>query len=104
MGLKLTVQSPVAYVRAVSGLFITKNHPSGLTGKEIKIVAKLMEHSPSGIVTFAARKRTMDELELKEQNFYNVMTILKKKGVIVGEELHRIFRTDQLSVNYAGHR
>lgn len=101
MGLKLTLQSPVAYVRAVSGLFITKNHPSGLTGKEIKIIAKLMEHSTSGVLTFAARKKTMDELGLKQQNFYNAMTILKSKGVLVDEELHRIFTSTSLNINYA---
>ena len=101
MGLKLTLKSPASYVRAVSGLFITKDHPSGLTSKDIKIIAKLMEHSKSGIVTFAARKKTMEELELKQQNFYNAMTILKGKGVLVDEELHRIFTSDMLTVNYA---
>ena len=101
MGLKLTLKSPVSYVRAVSGLFITKEHPSGLTSKDIKIIAKLIEHSKSGIVTFAARKKTMEELGLKQQNFYNAMTILKGKGVLVDEELHRIFTSDMLTVNYA---
>jgi len=101
MGLKLTLKTQASYVRAVSGLFITKDHPSGLTSKDIKIIAKLMEHSKSGIVTFAARKRTMEELGLKQQNFYNAMTILKGKGVLVDEELHRIFTSDTLTVNYA---
>jgi len=101
MGLKLTLQSPVSYVRAVSGLFITKDHPSGLTTKEIRIIAKLMQHSKSGIVTFSARKKTMDELGLKTQNFYNAMTMLKSKGVMINEELHRIFTSPSLTVNYA---
>ena len=101
MGLKLTVQSPVAYVRAVSGLFITKNNPSGLTSKEIRIIAKLMQHSSSGVVTFATRKRVMDELEIKQQHFYNSMTTLKSKGVLVNEELHRIFTSDSLTINHA---
>jgi len=101
MGLKLTIKSPVGYVRAVSGLFITKANPSGLTAKEIEIVAKLMEYSSSGIITFPARKKTMDDLELKTQNFYNAMTVLKKKGVVVNEELHRIFTSKNLTVHYA---
>ena len=101
MGLKLTLQSPVAYVRAVSGLFITKDHPSGLTGKEVRIIAKLMEHSTKGVVTFAARKKTMEELGLKTQNFYNAMTILKGKGVLIDEEMHKIFTSTSLTVNYA---
>lgn len=101
MGLKLTLKSPVAYVRAVSGLFITKNHPSGLTSKEIKIISKLMEYSTSGVVTFAARKKTMEDLTMKRQAFYNAMTILKAKNVLVDEELHRIFTSNMLTINYA---
>jgi hypothetical protein len=101
MGLKLTLQSPVAYVRAVSGLFITKDHPSGLTSKEVRIIAKLMEHSTKGVITFAARKKTMEELGFKRQNFYNAMTVLKSKGVMVDEEMHRIFTSHILTINYA---
>ena len=101
MGLKLTVHNSVAYVRAVSGLFITKSHPSGLTNKEVRIIAKLIEHSSSGVLTFAARKKTMDELVMKRQAFYNAMTILKAKGVLVNEELHRIFTSDSLTIKNA---
>ncbi len=102
MGLKLTLQSPVGYIRAVSGLFITKVHPSGLTPREIDIIAKLMQHSVSGIVTFAARKKTMSELDLKPQNFYNAMVILKEKGVMINKELHRTFTTNTITIRYAG--
>ncbi len=102
MGLKLTLQSPVGYIRAVSGLFITKKYPSGLTPREIDIVAKLMEHSSAGTVTFAARKKTMTELEMKPQNFYNAMVILKEKGVMIEQELHRTFTTNAITIKYAG--
>jgi len=101
MGLKLTLKNPVSYIRAVSGLFITKESPSGLTSKDIRIIAKLMEYSTSGVITFSARKRTMDDLGLKNQNFYNAMTTLKNKGVVVNEELHRIFTSKNLTINYA---
>ena len=101
MGLKLTVKNPAAYVKAASGLFITKSHPSGLTNKEIRIIAKLIEHASSGVLTFAARKKTMDELVMKRQAFYNAMTILKAKGVLVDEELHRIFTSDSLTIKNA---
>jgi len=101
MALKLTLKSSAGYVRAVSGLFITKNHPSGLTPREIDIIAKLIEHSSSGVVTFAARKKTMEQLDLKPQNFYNAMVILKEKGVMIEQELHRTFTTNAITIKYA---
>lgn len=100
MNLKLNLNSPEAYVRAVSGLFISKKHPLGLTQKEIKLISKLIEHSPSGVVTFSARKKTMDEFALKPQNLYNTMTILRSKGVFVEDELHKVFTSSSLTVSY----
>ena len=101
MGLKLTIKSPAGYVRAVSGLFITKEYPSGLTIREMQIIASLINHSKSGVLTFASRKKTMDELEIKSQHFYNAMVVLKRKGVLVEDELHRIFTSSNLTINYA---
>ena len=82
MGLKLKVNSSLDYVRAVSGLFINGKSPSGITSNEIILIAKLIEHSNSGLITFSVRKKVMTDLDIKNQNFYNAMVILRKKGII----------------------
>jgi len=101
MGLTLTIKSSREYAKAISGLFISKKNPSGLTSKEIEIVAKLMEHCKQGIITSSARQASMEELKMKKQNFYNAMSVLKGKQVITGEELNKVFTTDTIRINNA---
>ena len=101
MGLKLTISNPLAYVKAVSGLFVTKKRHAGLTSKEMTILAKLMEHTSSGLITMTARKATIKDLGLKPQNFYNAMVDLKGKQAIVGDELHSIFTSDTITIRNA---
>ena len=101
MGLKLTISNPLAYVKAVSGLFVTKKRHAGLTSKEMAILAKLMEHTNSGIITMDARKAVIKELGLKPQNFYNAMVDLKGKQAVSGDELHAIFTSDTITIRNA---
>ena len=101
MGLKLTISNPLAYVKAVSGLFVTKKRHAGLTSKEMTILAKLMEHTSSGMITMKARKKVIKELGLKPQNFYNAMVDLKAKQAISGDELHSIFTSDTITIRNA---
>ena len=101
MGLKLTISNPLAYVKAVSGLFVTKKRHAGLTSKEMIVIAKLMEHTDSGMITKEARKTTMKELGLKHQNFYNTMVDLKEKQAISGNELHSVFTSSTITIRNA---
>ena len=101
MGLKLTLRSPRDYVVAISGLFVNKRHPQGLTLKEIDVVASLITHSKQGIITTSARKKVMEELKLEPQNFYNTMSSLKSKQAIDGEELHKLFTVESIHLIHA---
>jgi hypothetical protein len=101
MGLKLKVTTSEGYVRAVSGLFITKGNPSGLTKREVEMVAKLMKHSVKGVITSKTRDKVTDEMGWKKQNFYNMVVILKAKGVLIDEELNRIFTAGAINLEYA---
>jgi hypothetical protein len=101
MALKLKVNTSDAYVRAVSGIFITKKNPSGLTPKEIELISKLMEHSVKGVITSKTRTVVTEAMGWKKQNFYNMVVILKTKGVLVDEELHRIFTSGSINLQYA---
>ena len=101
MGLKLNLSSPRAYVQAVSGLFISPNHPNGLTSKEMNVLSCLIEYSTHGIVTQEAREKSIDKLKFTKQNFYNAMSTLKSKQAIKGESLHSIFTSDNLMLSYA---
>lgn len=101
MGLTLTITSPRAYVKAVSGLFISPKYPMGLTIKEIDILARLMEHSPQGALTQKVRNKVMEDLNFTPQNFWNTMTSLRKKKAISRDELHKIFTAKTIKIHYA---
>lgn len=101
MSLRLEVGKAKSYVRAVSGLFINARTPSGLTSKEIEIIALLMEHSKSGIITQNTRKKVMEVMGMKRQSLYNMMTILKSKNVMNDGELNRLFTVGEVNVKYA---
>ena len=101
MGLKLTINSPRAYVTAVSGLFISPKHPMGLTIKEQDIIAAIMDHSPEGFISEKVRAKVMEDLDFTRQNFYNTMTKLRAKKAISRDELHKIFTTKSITINHA---
>lgn len=101
MGLKLNVAAPRAYVQAVSGLFISKENPNGLTSKEMDVLSCLMEFSFHGMVTKDARVKAMEKLKFKNQNFYNAMSSLRDKKAVNGEKLHPVFVQTSLQVSYA---
>lgn len=43
----------------------------------------------------------MDQLQIEPQNFYKIMTALKAKKAINGEELHQLFTTDEITLYHA---
>ena len=101
MQLNLKVNHPKKYVQAVSGLFINARSPSGLTSREIDMIALLIEHSTSGLITHDTRKIVMEKMGTKRQRFYNMMATLKGKGIVSNGELHRLFTASVIKLNYA---
>jgi len=99
--MKLQIKNPDTYVKAVSGLFITSKTPTGLTPTEIKIISRIMEYSGGEDITFSVRRKIMDEFGFKRQTFYNMVVVLKRKGAIVDNRLHKIFSSGKLLINYA---
>lgn len=96
--LNLRLNSSKAYVRAVSGLFITPKNAAGLTPKEQEMLALLMDHSHDGYISQRTRKIVRETLGMEEQLFYNRMSKLKKKQAIIGEELHSIFKSTNINI------
>lgn len=99
--LNLKVDHPKKYVRAISGIFINAKSPSGLTPREINTISLLMEHSEDGVITQLTRASVMEAMEIKAQSFYNIMAILKSKGIVEGRELNRLFTASSLKIKYA---
>ena len=96
MGLEIKIRSPIQYATAVSGIFANKKSPNGLTRKEIKVVALLMMNSKHGVITKEASRKTREMLNMESQPYYNMITVLRKKKVILGEELNKIFTTKSI--------
>ncbi len=97
----MTIATPRAYVQAVSGLYLTRKKYAGLTSKQKDIIAKLIEHSDNGVITVTTRREVMKQLGLKPQNFYNAMVDLKSKQAIIGNELHKIFTSNMITIKNA---
>lgn len=84
-----------AFVRAVSGLFITKNNPSGLTPKECTLIAVLifiLKQQGRTIVTKEIKEELANTTNHNFQVVTNYIAKLKSKGVINEDnKLHDVF-------------
>ncbi len=89
-----------SFVRAVSGLFITKDNPNGLTPKECTVVACFLHYTPSGsIVTKQVKVSVANDLNLGLQVATNYVTKFRKKGVITTDlKLHPVFYKDKIII------
>jgi hypothetical protein len=86
------------YIRALTGIFISKSNPMGITEKEALILARMrdlfQEHRTEQL-NQEIRKKLRMEFNLKTQSLHNMIAILRKKKLITQDnKLHKILRPD----------
>jgi len=100
--LKINPKSPGSFVRCVSGLFINKNQPHGLSPKELTVVACILSLTTGGVViTKELKEQVSNQLNQKYQVTVNYVNKFKKKGIITKEDkLHPIFFKKKITIEY----
>lgn len=95
-------KSPGSFVRAVSGLFISKEHPHGLSPKECSILAALLTLMEEGKIIDKTVK--IDLSNMLNQNLQvttNYMNKFKQKGIVSEEgRLHPILFKNKITIQY----
>lgn len=91
------------FVRSLSGLFITKENPQGLSPKECTVLAVLLSLSQDKPValTKELRLEASNQLNQSLQVTTNYINKFKKKGVVTGNSLHLLFFMDKITISYA---
>lgn len=81
----LKLRQRIDYTRAISGLFISWEHPSGVTPKEITVFSVLwsmMLYYNESKITPRIKRNTADILKMELQILTNYIGKLKKKKLI----------------------
>lgn len=97
-------KTALAFVKAISGVFITKESPNGITNKEINLMAALLElYSSREVRTITTEDRVLlsNQLNQTVQVTTNYLNTLKKKGLL-NEEFapHPIFYLTKITIDY----
>lgn len=86
-------------VRSLSGLFITRENPNGLTPKECVIIGAfrflLSEDQP---ITQSVKTEVCNMTNHSFQVITNYVNKFRKKGVIVNDKLHPIFYKQKVTI------
>ncbi len=102
MNRTLTVNSALAFVTAVSGVFITPDNPSGLTKREREVVAALLDIIDDGTINPRIQKKLWQQFKetvnLRTQSMSNMMSVLKIKRAVEFDRgaysLHPVLRKE----------
>lgn len=93
------------FVRSLSGIFITKENPQGLSPKECTVLAVLLsqvEDKHSKVITRGMKVDASNQLNQSLQVTTNYVNKFKKKGVVTKDNaLHSIFFVDKITIEYA---
>ena len=98
----LNLKQRIDYTRAISGLFISREHPSGVTPKEISVFSLLwsmMIYYEEDKITPRVKRNTADMLKMELQILTNYVGKLKKKRLINKDNtLNNLFKDTNLSI------
>ncbi len=100
---KVQPKSLGGLVRSLSGLFITKDNPNGLSPKECTVIACLRSLTPESdyIIDGVTKLEASNQLNQKLQVTVNYINRFKKKGVITKDnKLHPIFYKHKVVIEY----
>ena len=90
------------FVRCLSGLFITKENPHGLSPKELTVVACLLSLTKSDtVITKQLKEEASNQLNQKYQVTVNYVNKFKKKGIVTKDDkLHPVFFKKEIIIEY----
>jgi uncharacterized protein YdcH (DUF465 family) len=88
----------VLYVKALTGIFMSRENPTGITEKESYMLAHIKrlfrEHNTEQL-NQEIRKKLRIAFSVKEQSLHNMISTLKKKKLLTKDNrLHKILRDD----------
>ena len=99
----LNLTNCISYTLAVSGLFISKEHPSGVTPTEINIFSHLwyvMNYYNEKKITPRVKINTCNLLNMKSQVLINYIGRLKKKKLLNPDtSLNLLFSKPGIKIN-----
>lgn len=91
------------FVRCLSGFFITKNNPTGLTPAECTLLAALisiLHQTGDHRITKEAKLELANITNHSLQVITNYMNKFVKKGVIIEDKIHPIFYMKEIKICY----
>jgi len=91
------------FVQCLSGLFITKQNPAGLTPKEMHILSILiftLKQKNTQTISKAIKEELANLTNHTFQVTTNYVNKLKKKGVIVNDRIHPVFSNQKIIIEY----
>jgi len=91
------------FVRCLSGFFITKNNPTGLTPAECTLLAALISillQTKDQIITREVKVELANMTNHSLQVITNYMNKFVKKGLIQMNKLHPIFYNQEIKISY----
>lgn len=98
---KVQPKSLGGFVRCLSGLFITKDNPHGLSPKECTILSMMIHLIGDRTITKNDKIELSNQLNQKLQVTVNYINTFKKKGVITKDDkLHAIFHKQKVTIEY----
>jgi hypothetical protein len=97
-------KSPGGFVRCLSGLFITKDNPGGLTPAELTVTAALFAILKSKNLEIIDKDVRLELANLNNFSFQvavNYVNKLKSKGVVTADNrLHPIFFKEKITIEW----
>ena len=100
----ITPKSPGGFVRCLSGLFITKENPPGLTPTELTVLATLfavLQQHKATTIDKEIRKELATAMNSGLQTAVNYVNKFKKKGVVLNNNtLHPIFYKTKITIEW----
>jgi len=97
-------KSPGGFVRCLSGLFITKENPKGLTPAELTVVAALysiLKNTKEEVINRDVRLALANLNNFSFQVAVNYVNKLKSKGVVTADnKLHPIFFKEKITIEW----
>lgn len=88
------------YISCLSGVFITKDSPHGLTPTELIMLCHIYSLSQGKELTKEVRTAIANETNHGLQVITNYINKFKKKKVVVDNKLHPIFFKTKITIEY----
>lgn len=99
----LRTRSRKGYLQATSGLFSTKEHPGGLTPKELDILAAILfvMEDEAAEVDATTKGKVASLLNHPIQVITNYMKKLRDKGAITQDNrIHKLIQESEITICY----